>query len=92
MAFALRDVPCPYKAVVPYIDGTTIEIHHGKHHAAYGSKLNAAIAEAPSLRGRPLEVLPAQAESLPENVRDEVIDNDAHEMAAWPVIGRAYAT
>jgi Fe-Mn family superoxide dismutase len=50
MAYALPDLPHPSDALEAYIDGQTKEIHHGKHHAAYMAKLNAAIKEAPALR------------------------------------------
>ena len=44
MAFELPDLPYAYDALEPHIDARTMEIHHGKHHAAYTSKLNGAIA------------------------------------------------
>ncbi|NNC94774.1 MAG: superoxide dismutase [Chitinophagales bacterium] len=43
MAFQLPDLPYAHDALEPYIDKRTMEIHHGKHHAGYTSKLNAAI-------------------------------------------------
>ncbi|MEZ4686014.1 MAG: superoxide dismutase [Bacteroidia bacterium] len=43
MAFTLPDLPYAYDALEPHIDARTMEIHHGKHHAGYTSKLNAAI-------------------------------------------------
>jgi Fe-Mn family superoxide dismutase len=44
MAFELPDLPYAHNALEPHIDEQTMQIHHGKHHAAYTSKLNAAIA------------------------------------------------
>ncbi|MCC6601182.1 MAG: superoxide dismutase [Crocinitomicaceae bacterium] len=44
MAFTLAPLPYAYNALEPYIDTKTMEIHHGKHHAAYTNNLNAAIA------------------------------------------------
>ena len=44
MAFKLPDLPYDYKALEPHIDERTMTIHHGKHHAGYTNKLNAAIA------------------------------------------------
>ena len=44
MAFELPNLPYAYDALEPHIDARTMEIHHGKHHAGYTSKLNAAIA------------------------------------------------
>lgn len=43
MAFTLPDLPYAHDALEPHIDAQTMEIHHGKHHAGYTSKLNAAI-------------------------------------------------
>lgn len=43
MAFKLPDLPYSYDALEPYIDARTMEIHHGKHHQAYTTNLNAAI-------------------------------------------------
>ncbi len=44
MAFQLPDLPYAYDALESTIDARTMEIHHSKHHAAYVSKLNDAIA------------------------------------------------
>ena len=44
MSFKLPDLPYESNALEPYIDAQTMEIHHGKHHNAYVTKLNAAIA------------------------------------------------
>ncbi|MEZ4629127.1 MAG: superoxide dismutase [Deinococcales bacterium] len=44
MAFILPDLPYAQDALEPHIDARTMEIHHGKHHAAYTNNLNAAIA------------------------------------------------
>ncbi len=43
MAFQLPDLPYAHDALEPHIDKRTMEIHHGKHHAGYTKKLNAAI-------------------------------------------------
>lgn len=44
MAFELPNLPYAHDALEPHIDAKTMEIHHGKHHAGYTSKLNDAIA------------------------------------------------
>jgi Fe-Mn family superoxide dismutase len=44
MAFELPKLPYEFSALEPHIDARTMEIHHGKHHAAYVNNLNAAIA------------------------------------------------
>ena len=44
MSFQLPDLPYNFDALEPHIDSKTMQIHHGKHHAGYTTKLNAAIA------------------------------------------------
>ena len=43
MAFELPPLPYPTNALEPVIDAKTMEIHHGKHHAAYVNNLNNAV-------------------------------------------------
>src|SRR5574337_112642 len=47
MAFELPKLPYAYAALEPHIDAKTMEIHHSKHHNAYVTNLNAAIAGKP---------------------------------------------
>ena len=54
MNFKLPDLPYAYDALEPHIDSRTMEIHHGKHHAGYTSKLNAAI-EGTDMEGKSIE-------------------------------------
>ncbi len=56
MAFELPTLPYAYDALEPHIDARTMEIHHGKHHAGYTSKLNAAI-EGTEMEGKGIEAL-----------------------------------
>ena len=44
MSFELPNLPYSYDALEPHIDARTMEIHHSKHHAAYTTNLNNAIA------------------------------------------------
>ena len=54
MSFQLPDLPYNFDALEPHIDSKTMQIHHGKHHAGYTNKLNAAIAGT-DLEGKPIE-------------------------------------
>ena len=54
MAFELPDLTYAHDALEPHIDARTMEIHHGKHHAGYTNKLNAAIAGT-DLEGRDIQ-------------------------------------
>ena len=56
MAFELPNLPYAYDALEPHIDARTMEIHHGKHHAGYTSKLNAAI-DGTELASKDIETL-----------------------------------
>src|SRR3954471_21353995 len=47
MAFTLPALPYAANALEPHIDGRTMEIHHGKHHNAYVTNLNNAVAGKP---------------------------------------------
>ena len=47
MPFTLPDLPYAPDALEPHIDATTMQIHHGKHHAAYTTNLNKAIEGTP---------------------------------------------
>lgn len=54
MSFKLPDLKYDYNALEPHIDARTMEIHHTKHHAAYTSKLNDAVAGT-DLEGKSIE-------------------------------------
>ena len=54
MAFELPKLPYAYDALEPHIDARTMEIHHSKHHNAYTTNLNAAIAGT-DLEGKSIE-------------------------------------
>lgn len=62
MAFKLPDLPYAHDALEPNIDKQTMEIHHGKHHAGYTSKLNAAI-EGTDMENNSIEELMKKAGS-----------------------------
>jgi Fe-Mn family superoxide dismutase len=68
-AYSLAPLPYPANALEPHIDAKTMEIHHGKHHAAYINNLNTALATAPDLAKKSLPDLLA---SLP-GVADEAL-------------------
>lgn len=69
MAFSLPDLPYAPAALEPHIDARTMEIHHGKHHAAYVNNLNAAI-QGTEHEGKTLEQLLANVSKLPVAVRN----------------------
>ena len=73
--FKLPPLLYPFDALEPHIDARTMEIHHGKHHAAYVKNLNDAINEAPSLADRSIEEIIRNLDKVPEKVRTKVRNN-----------------
>ncbi len=57
MAFTLQPLPYASDALEPFIDKLTMEIHHGKHHAAYINNLNAALEKHPEMKVATMEDL-----------------------------------
>ena len=90
MAHTLPPLPYPTDALEPHIDKMTMEIHHGKHHNAYVTNLNAAIEKAPELASKSLEDLVKGIASVPEAVRTAVRNNGGghlnHSMF-WQIMG-----
>ena len=91
MPFTLPPLPYAFDALEPYIDKLTMEIHHGKHHAAYVANVNKALESAPDLAGKSLEHLLANNAALvPESIRTAVRNNGGghlnHSMF-WTIMG-----
>ena len=74
--FTLPALPYAPDALEPHIDRMTMEIHHGKHHAAYVNNLNKALESAPELAGKTVEELLANnCAIVPEKIRTAVRNN-----------------
>ena len=90
MAHTLPPLPYPSDALEPHIDKQTMEIHHGKHHAAYVNNLNAALEKHPDLAGKSADDLIKQLGSVPEAIRTAVRNNGGghvnHTMF-WQIMG-----
>ena len=81
MPFTLPDLPYAPGALEPYIDKTTMEIHHGKHHGAYVTNVNKALESVPELAGKTIEQLLANnLSAVPENIRTAVRNNGGGHM------------
>lgn len=74
MAFTLPELPYAHNALEPHIDEKTMQIHHGKHHNTYVTKLNDAVAGT-EFEGKSLEELISNLDALPENIRGAVRNN-----------------
>ena len=89
--YVLPALPYPVDALEPYIDAETMEIHHGKHHAAYVDKLNGALDQYPALLGAPIEELLLNLPSIPEEIRTTVHNHGgghANHSFFWPLLGK----
>ncbi|MHA8053053.1 superoxide dismutase [Aquirufa sp. Wall-65K1] len=69
MAFELAPLPYANNALEPHFDALTMEIHHDRHHNAYVTNLNAAVAGSPS-EGKSLEELFSHISSLSPAIRN----------------------
>jgi len=91
MPFELQKLPYEHNALEPHIDARTMEIHHGKHHAAYTNNLNAAIEKHPELADKPVEELLKNLNSVPEDIRGAVRNNGGgffNHNLFWTVMAR----
>jgi Fe-Mn family superoxide dismutase len=90
MAHEVPALPYDYAALEPHIDEQTMRIHHDKHHAAYVTNLNNALANAPELANLPVEQLIRQLDKVPEGVRTAVRNNGgghANHSLFWKIMG-----
>ena len=85
MAFTLPELPYAHNALEPHIDAKTMEIHHGKHHNAYVTNLNAALAGT-EWEGKSIEELMANISKLAPAVRNNGGGHWNHSFF-WKVIG-----
>ncbi len=89
MAHELPALPYATNALEPHIDAKTMEIHHGKHHAAYVTNLNKALESAPDLAGKSAEDLIKDLASVPEAIRTAVRNNGGghvNHSFFWPLL------
>lgn len=90
MAHTLPPLPYPSNALEPHIDQQTMEIHHGKHHNAYVTNLNNAIAGNAELEGMSIEDLCKNINSVPEASRAAVRNNGGghyNHTLFWNIMG-----
>jgi Fe-Mn family superoxide dismutase len=88
--FTLPDLPYAHDALEPHIDAKTMEIHHGKHHAAYVNNLNKALEAHPNLHSKSIEELLRGIDQVPESIRTAVRNNGgghANHSMFWTIMG-----
>jgi Fe-Mn family superoxide dismutase len=73
--FTLPNLPYPPEALEPHIDAQTMTIHHDRHHQAYVTNLNTALAKAPDLAKKSIEEILRDLNAVPEAIRTAVRNN-----------------
>ena len=89
MAYTLPALPYAYNALEPYVDARTMEIHHTKHHNAYITNVNNAIAGT-DLESKSVEALISNMAAVPEAIRTVVRNNGgghANHSLFWTIMG-----
>lgn len=79
-----------FDALEPHIDARTMEIHHGKHHAAYVTNLNKALEAYPDLQSKPVEELLRNFDTVPDAIKTAVRNHGgghANHTLFWEVLG-----
>ena len=90
MAYTLPELPYAPDALEPHIDARTMEIHHGKHHAGYVAKVNAALEGHDDLAAKSIEDLVSGLADVPEDIRGAVRNNGgghANHSLFWSILG-----
>ncbi len=85
----LPALPYAHNALEPHIDARTMEIHHGKHHQGYVTKLNGALEGHQDLAAMPLDKLLASLDQVPDSIRTAVRNNGgghANHSLFWQVM------
>jgi len=73
--FKLPDLPYNYNALEPFIDETTMHLHHDKHHQTYVDNLNKALEGHDDLLGMEISELVKNLDKVPEELRIKVRNN-----------------
>ena len=90
MSYTLPALPYAFNALEPHIDAKTMEIHHGKHHQAYITNVNNAIARHRSRTTNRSKISAASIDKVPENIRTVVRNNGgghANHSLFWTIMG-----
>ena len=90
MPHSLPALPYDFAALEPHIDTQTMQIHHGKHHAAYVNNLNAALEKHPDLQGKSADELVSGINNVPEAIRTAERNNaggHVNHTMFWQIMG-----
>jgi superoxide dismutase, Fe-Mn family len=86
----LPPLPYAFDALEPHIDAQTMQIHHGKHHATYVTKLNEALQAHPELQDKSVEDLLRGFDAVPQAIQTAVKNHGgghANHSLFWQVMG-----
>ena len=89
MAFTLPELPYAENALEPTIDERTMNIHRTKHHNAYVTNLNNAVAGT-EWESMSVEDICRKIDDVPENIRTAVRNNGgghANHSLFWKIMG-----
>lgn len=89
--FKLPPLGYPLDSLAPHVDGKTMEIHHGRHHAAYVKTLNEAVKDHGELAKQPLQQILANLNNVPDSIRSRVRNNaggHANHTMFWQIMGK----
>ena len=90
MSYTLPSLPYAFDALEPHIDARTMEIHHGKHHAAYIANVNKALEGHAALAAMDVDDLMRHLDQVPEGIRTAVRNNGgghSNHSLFWTVMG-----
>ncbi len=88
--FVLPALPYSFRALEPFIDAQTMQIHHGRHHAAYVTNLNAVLKDYPDLQQRDATDIISNLNDVPESIRMAVRNNaggHVNHAIFWAIMG-----
>ena len=92
MAYELPPLPYDYAALEPFIDAETMHLHHDKHHQAYITNVNGALANHPNLAAKSVDDLISDLNAVPEDIRGVVRNNGgghSNHTMFWSIMGPA---
>lgn len=92
MSFTLPPLPYDYAALEPYIDATTMQIHHDKHHAVYVAGVNGALAKHPEFATTDIVKVCQQASKVPDDIKTAIRNHGGghyNHSFFWNILGKS---
>ena len=89
-SIVLPPLPYAFDANEPHIDAQTMQLHHGRHHAAYVANLNMALRDHPQVAQRPIERILGSLGEVPESIRASLRNSGGgyvNHLMFWEIMG-----